>query len=260
MLAAVYFASCGKQNPPKKYVAKVNDSYLTKDELLNLADTSNGIKKYKSEIIRDWINREVLYKEASKKGITKEKEYRQLVEDSQKELAGSMLLKKYFENENPVIDTTELIYYYEKNSEQFKLHNNSFLVNRIDFYTEDDAVQFRSAVLAGEWNEAVDLFKEDKNIIGMQSKLLIDQTDIRPLNLFRILNELLPDEVSIVIQNENNDYSVVQLLNKYEKGTIPPLDVIKDNVKKRLYEEKKKDMLNNYIKDLYTKYDIEVKN
>ncbi len=114
--------------------------------------------------------------------------------------------------------------------------------------------------MAGDWTEAVNLFKEDKNIIGLQSKTLIDETDISPLNLLRILSELLPNEVSIVIQNDNNDYSVVQLLTKYEKGTIPPLDVIKGTVKKRLYEEKKKDMLNDYIKDLYTKYDIEVKN
>ncbi len=73
MLAAVIYTGCGRQNPPKKYVAKVNDSYLTKDELLNLADTSKGIKQYKSEIIRDWINREVLYKEALKKELLTKK-------------------------------------------------------------------------------------------------------------------------------------------------------------------------------------------
>ena len=49
-----------------------------------MIDTNNTSNFYKNEVIRNWINKEVMYQEALKKGILKESEFNRLIENSKK--------------------------------------------------------------------------------------------------------------------------------------------------------------------------------
>ncbi len=141
-----------------------------------------------------------------------------------------------------------------------KLVDNYYLINFIKFTSEDKAVHFRSTVLESNWNKALIAFKGDPSINSEVSSWFLSEYDIEPITLLRLVQELNPEEISIVLSDDQNKYIVVQLLQKFDKGTIPPFELISGSVEKRFIAEKREDIIKNYIKDLYSKNEIDVKN
>ena len=259
LLVAAFLAGCGKEKKHPEYVARVGNSYLTKVQLANMIDTTRN-KLFKSEIIRNWINRELLFKEAQKQGILKKEKFKRLLEDSKKELAAALLVKEHYANDKISYEPKDVEEYFEMHKNDFKLFYDSFLVNIIEFNNEDKAVQFRSTVLESDWNKALNVFTGDTSIISEKSGVLLYDYEINPSALLNLVKELNPHEVSIVFDTKHNDYTLVQVLNNFAKGTIPPFEVIKSKVKERFLAEKKENEYRAYLKDLYSNYDIEVKN
>ena len=256
--AAVLLTGCGEDTKQKEYVARVNDTYLTKDELNEIVDTSRS-NFYKSEAVRNWVNKEILFKEAVKDGITKQNEYLKIIEDTKKDLAKSLLLNKILRETEIKVDQQELEEFYNIHKEDFRLFYESYYINYIEFNDEDKAVQFRTSVIETNWNKALFTFRGDSSIVNEQSYQLLKEHQIHPVYLLRVLKELYPDEVSIVLTNEEGNFAVVQLIQKYSKGTIPSFKVINEVVKERFIKEKKEKALDNYINELYSRYDIDIK-
>jgi len=260
LIAAVLIGGCGKEKVKKDFIARVNNSYLTKEELSSLMNNENGKNFYREEVIRDWINREVLYQEAVKKGILKEDDFKRIVEDEKKELAVSLFLRKYYDSEKPSYEQKDIQDYYDKHQDEFKLFYDSYYINLVDFNNEDDAIKFRSLILESDWNKALNIFKNESSIIKVQTGVLLNDFQIYPATLQRIVTDLNPQEVSIVLNYLPGHYAVVQELQKYGKGTIPPFNVVKDEAEKRFLADSKDEFLKSYIRDLYSNNDIEVKN
>jgi hypothetical protein len=51
---------------------------------------------------------------------------------------------------------------------------------------------------------------------------------------------------------------VLEVLDKFEKGSIPPFSAIKQQVAKRLLAEKEIIAVEDYIEELYLKNEIEI--
>ncbi len=258
LIAASILTGCGKEQPKTEYVARVNDAYLTKKELASLIDTTMVNTLHKSEVIRNWINREILFQKAKKDGIVKQDDYKRLIKNSGKELAGALLLDNYISSVTINFEQRDLINYFEANSNDFKLPDKTYLLNIIHFSNEDRTVEFRSLVLDSDWQKAMNIFYGDSAIISTESKLLIKEQDVYSIKILRVVKRLHPLEISIVISEREGYYTVVQVLKKYLKGSLPSFDVIKQDVEKRFLAEKRKELLENYIKDLYSKNEIEV--
>jgi len=255
--AAALYTGCSKETPQKDFVARVNNSYLSKEDLQTIIDSIPGNNHFRSEIIRNWVNRECLYQQAVKEGILKSREYQKIIEDSKKELASALMLKKFYEDKETSIDDKSLDSYFSSHADLFKLNNDAFLLNRINFANEEQAIQFRITVIESNWNKASNVFKKD--VINMISNELYDEFEIHPAGLLRIVKELDPKEISIVVNTNENNYSVVQLIEKYPNGTIPPLNIIKDKVSRMYISSKKEIQFNEYLEGLYSQNDIEIK-
>jgi hypothetical protein len=259
-IAAIILTGCGKEQPKTEYVARVNDAYLTKTELASIIDTTDEITLHKSEVIRNWINREVLYQKAVDEGILKQEDYKRLIKNSGKELAGVILLNKYTASKKIKFEQRDLVNYFEKNSDDFRLSNRSYLLNIIHFSNEDRAVEFRSLLLDSDWQKALNVFYNDSTLISSQSSVFIKEQDIFSVKILRMVKRLHPLEISIVISESEGYYTVVQVLEKYSKGSLPDFNVLKQEVEKRFLAEKRKEQLENYIKELYSTNEIEVRN
>jgi hypothetical protein len=255
----MYFEACKKEVPSKKYIAKVNDAYLTQAELDSIYSLSSG-KQYRNEIIRNWINRELLFQEAEKQGILNNKDFNRILNDSKKELAGSFLLENYFEKEKIKVDQGELEKYYNDHTDKFKLFYNSYLLNRITFNSEDKALEFRSSALKRNWDYAFQTVKNDTSVFSEKSRELLFEYEIQPVSILRVVKELFPNEISIALHNDDGKFTIVQLIGKFDRGVTPPFDLIQDEVKTVYMMQKKELTIKDYIKDLYSKNDIEVKN
>lgn len=255
-LTAAVLNGCGKESPKEDFAVRINKSYLNSSELDSISINS---KQYRSELIRNWVNRELLYQMAVKEGITESKEFYQILENSKKELASSMMITRFLNEKNFPVDEDALNKYYLQNNGTFRLDDDSYLVNIIKFTDEDMAVKFRSSLLESSWNKVAEVYSKNSSRSFEESNVFKKTGELYPEGLMRILEELYPTEVSIVFKEENNSYYVLQLIKKYPKGTIPPFEYIKPEVGKRYLVEQRETALREYLEELYSNNDIEIR-
>ncbi len=260
LIAASFFQGCGKESRQNNFVARVNDSYLTKEDLARMMDTSSVSNFYKNEVIRNWINREVLYQQAVKQGIIKDDRFKQIIEDAKKDLAGSLLLQKYYEDEKNNIDPSALQDFYNKHKDDFKRFYDSYLINTAVFNNEDKAIKFRSIAMESNWDKAMNVFKDDPSIIQNDQNILLYNYQVQPEILYRVISEMDPNEISTIINEEPGQFAVVELIQKFDQGSIPPYDAVKQAVLDEYSAQKKEELYNNYLKELYSNNKIEVRN
>jgi len=260
LLSVFLLAGCEQEQQKTKYVARVNDSYLTAEELATMIDTGTANNTYRNETIRNWINRELLYQQAAREGILEEDNYKNILDNSAKELAGTLLLDQFSQSKTINVEQRDLMKYYEKNHDIFKCTDDSYFLNIIHFNNEDRAIEFRSLLLESDWQKTLNVFHNDSTIIGYKSSSLVKEENIYPVELLRVVKRLYPHEISIVIRERPGYYTVAQVLGKYPGGSVLPFNVIKTDVRKRYIVEKRKTLIENYIKELYSDNEIEVIN
>ena len=248
---------CTKKTEKTDYIAKVNDSYLTKNDLAQLVD-STEIKARKEEAIRNWILKEMLFQEAKKEGIVDSRAYKNEIDNSKRELAGSLLLKAYADIQKIKASESDLRNYYEENKSEFKLSFNAFYLNIIRFDNYEKAVQFRSYLLENGWEKAFTEFRNDPSVIRVRTAVTINEQDLYPVKLARLVQSLQPLEISIVISEDSGYHTVVQVLNKFPKESVPPFEAIRNKVEERYKAGHLKELINKYIDDLYIKYHVDI--
>jgi len=258
IISLFFFNACVDSTAPDNYVARVNNSFLTEEELEELTDTGTYTKSQVKQIISNWVHNELLYQQAENKGIIDEKEYETIIENSKKRLAGALLLKNVSSENTINILPEELKKYFDKNKNSFALPSNHFLLNRIKFNDYIKAVQFRTEMISNGWDKSLIKFKSDTSLTKFWSSVLFSEYEIYPKKILRVIEGLYPLEISIVISDEPGYYAVIEVLNRFEKGSIPPFDVIKPLVEKRYTAELEKLAIESYIKDLYKKNEIEI--
>ena len=260
LIAAITLWGCIEEKKEEDYAARVNDSYLSKKELKKLIDTTSSKSFYKSEVIRNWINRELLFQKAVEQGILEKEKYKDVIKNSERELAVALLLNQYVSGKKISFNPTELMSYFEENREDFKVSQNTYLLNIIRFSDEEHAVEFRSGFLSNGWDSTLVKFERDSTIIDIRNKVLLKEQDISPPTVLRLVKRLNPPEISIVISESNGQYLIVNVLEKYLDGSIPPFDVIKEEIEMRYLAKKRYQIIEDYIEKLYSTNDIEVVN
>ncbi len=259
LVIALFISGCSKKPDRIDYVAKVNNSYLTQKQLDAMADTLGEKNNfYKSEIIRNWIDQELLYQQAVNEGIIKEDEYQRIIDESKRSLAGAMLLKHVSDKYNLNYDENDLRKFSEAHKDEFKLRQDAYVFNIVEFNNENDAIQFRGTALEEGWEKTESQKKISFN--REQSHVMLREDEIYPAELKNVLGELNSQEISIIISPDSSTYIVAQLLDKYSAGTVPPFQFVKDKVESSFIASEKQKIINEYIKRLYSDNDIELKN
>lgn len=259
LLGILAFESCSNERKKDDFVARVNESYLTREVFASLADTAKLNSLQKEQLIKNWIYQEVLFQSAVKEGITKRDDYLSIIKKSSHELSATMLINDYLARETIKYSDDDIINYFKSNDKNFRLNSNLYLINKVTFNSEDIAIRFRLLVLDSDWRKAVSVFVNDSSMVENIVSDIVEENNIYPAQLSRIIKDFYPEEISIVIPAKPGYYSVVQLLSKLDKQSIPPFEIIKSKVEKRFLAEKKKLLVEKYLKDLYSQNEIEIK-
>lgn len=255
----ILIAGCSEEKEEKDYLARVNDSYLTREELSSLADTSNLNESEINALVKSWINDELLFQKALEEEITEQDIFNNILQSSYKKLAIGLLIKKLTDEYEVDYKTSDLIAYYEKNKNYFQKADETYLINQAKFKDEVTAIRFREIALESNWEKAKQFFENNPSVIFIESGNLKELNEIYPVEVSDAVRYMFPDEISIVIRDRQITYNVVQLLRKFKSFEVFPFEIIRNDVEKRFIAEEKSKYLENFLKDLYSKSKIEIK-
>lgn len=257
-LLVIIFLGCSEQPEKKNYLARVNDSYLYEEDLNNL-DSLLKNSFSRNELIKRWVDKELLYQQAEKVGITDEEEFSRIINNSRRELASSVLINNYLAENLMKPNNTELKEFYDGHKNEFKAGENIYVFNSSSFASENAAVKFRTKVVETNWEKAVESLSDDNSLIEKPNRNVLSKAEIYPVQLLKLIQELNPGEVSIVLEENSSKYSIVQLIQIFREGAIPPLEIVADEVEARYVSEKREEVFNEYLKKLYSDNQIEIK-
>jgi hypothetical protein len=255
----ILFTNCSREEKQKNYLAKVNDSYLTREELASLADTSDLDASAKNTLIKDWIYNEVLYQKAIEEGITETESFDKVLQSSYRKLAIAMLMKKFYDETEVEYKTSDLLSYYDKNKNYFIRTDDTYLINQAKFKDEVTAIKFRELALESNWEKAKQFFEKNNSVEFIETRNLKTLYEIYPLEVSDAVRYLVPDEISIVIRDKQMSYNVVQLEKKFPAFEQLPFEIIQSEVEKRYVSEQKSKSFDKFLKDLYSNSEIIIK-
>lgn len=259
LVLAVLIACEENKQVKDEYVARVGNTILSKEGLENYLSQDKYSKKFKNEFVRQWIDEELLYQEARDKEIISSKEYLELLETAQKQLAGALLLQKQLSENISEPSDNVLGIFYDKIKENLRLADNAYVINIFDFNNEASALEFRNQVLQTNWNQAGKIFEKDSGFVSRSDESLLYNYQLSPLHLSRIVKEMNPNEISLIIEKEPTIFTVVQMVKILSKDAVAEFNFVKKEVKEIYYFQKRKELFSKYLDELYSKYKVEIK-
>lgn len=259
VIVGLLFISCSEDKKETNQLVKIGESVLTEEDVNNALGEFRNQSRLREEYINNWIEKELLFKEALKEGLLDSPEYKTLIEKNSREIAASLLISEYLKENSYEPSADELLEFYEKTKDDFLLSDDTYLFNIVDFGNFESAVKFRKILVESDWKKAINQFRGDPVMIKAESDVLMPLHKIGPVAKYKIVSNLLPGEISIILQTEPDKFTVVQLIDKYGKGLIPPYEIIEDQIKDRFLLLKNKEIIREYINKLIEDHDIDLK-
>ncbi|HET53636.1 MAG TPA: hypothetical protein ENN33_00285 [Ignavibacteria bacterium] len=253
---AIFFFGCKKEEIPETIIAKVGERFLTEKQLDSLLTFTKNKNKFREEVIRDWMDSEVLYLEAQKADILMDEDYLQLADESSKMLANAFLIKKYLSDNVTKADESALLEYYNNHKNELSITSKAFVYNHAAFNDEAKAILFRETLLGSDWGKAANVFSGDQSIVDLTKEKFVFEYDVPTKTIHVILSNLLEGETSIIFPTEKNTFDVIQLIKFYEALSTPDFIHIKKSVEDRYLMIEKSRLYDNLMSTLYSKYDV----
>lgn len=251
-----YFSSADDSLKP---VARVFDKYLYQEDLLAVIPA--GTAKEDSiaiaqSYIDNWIKQNVIIAQAEQNLSDDQKNFDLQVENYRNSLLTYNYEKNLIEQKLDTVFTDEDIKeYFTKNSANFKLNDyllkvffikvdsgkqNNYLIQRLIRSEKAKDIEELRHICAGS---AIDYsFNDQVWITGS------DLSQKVPLTLQRKADAAVPGKVTIVQENGFDYY--IYTLESYVPGTTPPMEVVIEEIKQRMINKRKVDLIEKMRTDL----------
>ncbi|RJQ14205.1 MAG: peptidylprolyl isomerase [Nitrospiraceae bacterium] len=254
-------AGCAKKEKAGgPVVAKINKEAITGDDLIT---EMNRIPEWareqfsgdegKAKFLDELIKRELIFQDARKMGLDKDKEYLEKKEEFEKMTLVSLVLKKEIEDK-ALVDDREVKDFYDKNSDKFTI-GTKIRASHILVETEAEAKKIHARIKKGEaFAKLAESFSKDKGSAQKGGDLgYFGQGQMVP-EFEQALLRLKPNEVSDPVKTRFG-YHIIQLTD-IKKGEIASFEQSKESIKKQLLSEKKKTLFDAYLESLNKKYTV----
>ncbi len=261
-LALFLIVSCSKDSEKNRaYVLKINGTKITEKDLLeemgSLPEMARALFQGKdgaSRLVDEIINREVLYLEAKKRGLDKDREVKKKLEEATKLILINQLLEKEIKTSVRLTEQ-DVRDYYNKHREDFIIPERVRL-SHIVTKTEDDA------------KRAYEMLNKGEEFSKVAATLSVDRSSSRSggdIGLFK-RGELSPDIESIVFRLKKGEISEparlkdgIHIFRVTEiKGPYVEFEKVKGIIHQRLTAERQRETFDTFIEGIKKDYKIDI--
>jgi hypothetical protein len=244
--------SCGKtNNHDSPAVARVGKTVLSQAELDRMLLSFSDRPYNKTDVVSDWIDRELLFLAASEAGIENDETLKHQVEVYRKDLVGRTFMDNYIAS-GISVNNSEIREYYDDNRDAFKYQNDGAKI--IHFLVRSDTVAENIAETLRKQNQDTDR----KELLANYS---VDVLDVAKGSL------LVPVDEAIFSNSKRNiigpiqtnyGYHVVEVLDRYRAGSQIELDKAFDEIYQIIYNQKKQVRSTSLMDSLRNHYNIKL--
>lgn len=256
------FSACAKDGKQKEgYVAKIDGITITKEDVSNqmkmLPEMAiqhfqgpEGLTKFVDELVK----KEMLYLEAKKRGMEKDKEFQKKVEEFRKITLINDLLDKEIEF-SPKVTEDDIKAYYEKNKDDFII-NKHIRISHIFVKTEE------------ELNKAKERIENGDDFAKIASEMSADKASGKVGGDIGFVKkgELAPELENLVFTMRKGQISApVKVKDGFRiikvtdiKGNVVEFDKVKGLINQRLIAEKQRESFEKFIEKIKKNYKIDI--
>jgi parvulin-like peptidyl-prolyl isomerase len=256
------FACAKKEENKGAYLAKIGDSVITQADFeREMKGLPEFVQKMfegaagKESFLNELIKRELLYKEALKKGLDKDPEYVKKLEDFKKITLVGLLLQKEIEGKVKVSDQ-EVKDYYEKNKGKFA-PVTQIRASHILLKTEEEAKQIEEKLKKGE--DFAQLAKK----YSIDTATAKNGGDLGYFSKGQMVPEfesaamsLKPGQISEPVKTKVG-YQIIKVTDK-KMGQPVDFDKVQKLISQNLMAEKQKEVFDSYVEGLKKSFKVEI--
>lgn len=262
VMAVIFIASCARDDGQKGvYVAKINGVSITKEDVMeemnNLPDIAReffkgqeGVERFVDELIK----KEMLYIEAKKRGLDKNKEFERQVEEFKKITLINKLLEQEMEALAKVTEQ-DMKDYYEKNKHEFMM-TNQVRLSHIIVKTEEDTRKVYERIQKGDdFGKIAAEMSIDKATSKSGGDLgSFKRGDMVP-ELEEIAFSLRKGEVSMPLRVRDG-FQILKVTDA--KGPIAEFTKAKELIRQNIIAKRQREGFDNLLKNLEKKHKVEI--
>jgi len=262
---ALALVSCSKKQAEQKgpYLAKVDNTAITQEdfdrEFRSLPDyaqqmfsNASGRERFLNEI----INKELLYKEAMKKGFDKAPDFTKKVEEFKKLTLVSEVFEKEIMAKAKVSDQ-DVKDYYEKNKDDFVVARE-IRASHILVKTEEEARKVLERLKKGEKFDAV------AKAVSIDTASAKNGGDLGFFKKGQMVPEfeqaaamLKVGETTSAPVKTSFGFHIIKVTDK-KTGAPVEFENVRDMISQKLSGEKQKEAFEKYVSDLRKSYKVEI--
>lgn len=262
-LILLLIVSCrsSENDKDKKVIVSVGDGDLTLEEIFYAIPSSIQSKISKEQInnyIQQWIETELIYREALRLGMEKDEKILNDLETAKRELLVRNYIDKYLSDDEDITET-EALGYYNENKDGYKIEEDEIRALHILVTTSEEANDAYQRINRGEDFEAV------------AREVSIDVTENQRIDLgYFNREEIVPELSSRVFGTRVGrltrplhsvfGYHIFKILDRKEKGSYQDFENVKDQIIARLKSIKRNEKYTDLILSLRNKikYNVNV--
>lgn len=240
----------------------VNGSQLTDSELHeNIPDDvyDKLTKDQKIEIIKEWIDSELLYHEALEREIDKDSEIQRILETTRRNLLKNELLKRFYTEIQPPNDEV-LKNFYEEQENYFILTENEYSIRYALFDSEEDAQDFWENVKKGvSFSELARRSSKDPSYQTGGNLGIVNEDIVEP-EVWKVIQETVANLGLVKISDPfqtSEGWACIIVDEEFEAGTIKPFRYIRIQIVDLYLLEKQKEMRKSILEKLENEAKIE---
>ena len=239
-----------QREPEGTILARVGDAVLTLKELeAGIPDDLVGSLSLddKKRMVEKWVEEQLLYQEAQRRGIDREDGIKRLIESSKVDLVVTELMQRL--TDNLAITDDELLRYYNEHQEEFVREDDEIWARHILVATKAEAQRIRSRLLAGEsFEQILQERSVDPTTINGGDLGYFSQKSAGD-DLWRAVSRLRVGVLSQPVKTEFG-YHIIEVLGKRGEGSICEFDEVKADMVDKISLIKQREKLQALLKTL----------